>query len=254
MSDDEITSGGSTIYRYQANEREFRAPENAAMHVQELTDFLEAFLGPCPTVWHEIVSDKVHIDVLPFAPTADRPHWTFVTSGMSDLPMTVPANLQLPDDYRHAELVISLPADWFGDETVTSFEAIDFTEDTWWPIGLLKELARFPHEYGAWVWMDHSFPNGDPARPYATNTRMSGAVLLLPLMWPHDKVQWHRSDGETVLFLAVYPLYGEEMTIKLSKGSDALDELLDRNGITEVLDASRRSVAEKRGFFDFLRK
>lgn len=42
--------------------------------------------GVLAFVWHELVSDLVHLDVHVAEPTPARPYYTVVTSGMSDRP------------------------------------------------------------------------------------------------------------------------------------------------------------------------
>lgn len=247
MADEAKTAGGSKVLRYEGHAHQYRAPENQAEHIEELTSFLEGFLGKSQIVWDEIVSDKVHIDVLPFPPTEERPFWTFVTSGMSDMPMIVPPDLESGDEYRYGEIVISLPENWFPLSLLSDFDRHDFTDENYWPIRLIKRLARFPHEYAAWLWMPHTLPNGSPAEPYASNTRMSGAILLPPATWDEENWSFRRSDGATVHFLAVYPLYDEEMTVKLSQGSDVLLELIADADFTEVLDTTRPSLATTSG-------
>jgi hypothetical protein len=253
MSDEETTAGGSKVLRYQQHKHEFSSPSQQAEHVEELTTFLTGVLGPSPIVWHEIVSDKIHLDVLPFPPTADRPYWTFVTSGMSDLAMRVPENVEDPDNYRFAELVISLPPEWFPREALETADGIKFDDENYWPIRLLKQLARFPHEYQTWIWALHSFPNGNPAQPYAVGTKMNGAILLPPSTWPPSLNRFRRRDDATVHFLGIYPLYAEEMNVKLEKGSDALLELLEKSEVTEILNPARPSLVRKSAFWGLFR-
>lgn len=241
VSAEEVTPGGSTVHRYENHKYEFRAAEHQAEHVEEMTKYLEGFLGPSEEVWHELVSDKVHIDVLPFPPTKDRPYWTFVSSGMSDLPMNVPAQVEDRQAYQYAEVVISLPAEWFPG--AKSIKDIDLGNEKHWPISLLKFIARFPHEYNTWMWGRHTMPNGDPAQPFADDIGLTGMILLPPVTWPEEKTEFKRSDGATVHFHAIYPLHDDEMRIKLDKGTDALIDLMADAGLTEILDQHRKSVA-----------
>src|SRR5581483_4185979 len=57
---------------------------------EALDAHLSQHLGECDTVWHEIVSDLVHLDVYMWRPTKSRPMFTFVTVGASDRRMTLP--------------------------------------------------------------------------------------------------------------------------------------------------------------------
>ena len=73
-------------------------------HGPALTRHLQRHLGKTETVWHEIVSEFLHIDVHAYEPS---PHWpavVLVTEGMSGLPMMVPRELH--PRWRWAELVL----------------------------------------------------------------------------------------------------------------------------------------------------
>ena len=65
-----------------------------------LLDFIEArewvygaVFGDHDYVYPGRAALKPHVDVYRFAPTVRRPFFTFVTAGMSDLPMHSPAEL-----------------------------------------------------------------------------------------------------------------------------------------------------------------
>lgn len=126
---------------------------------------------------HEIVSDLVHVDIHIVKPIAERPFYTILTSGMSDRPMTVPEGAEA---FQYAELMICLPDTWLLHED----ELED--ESNYWPIRLLKMLARLQHEYDTWLAIDHTVPNGDPSEPYADNTDFVCALLAVPAMEDED--------------------------------------------------------------------
>lgn len=257
MSDEEERShGGSVIHRYSERPHGITAPTESAGHLDEVKQFLEEEIGPLAGVFHEIVSDKIHLDVLVFAPTAERDYWTFVTSGMSDLPMPVPE--ALGDDremFSRAELSISLPSDWFeaSDNGLPDRDQMR-DERRYWPIRLLKWLARLPHEFDAWVWDGHSFPNYDPPTPYHETTEMDGAVLYLGFGTLAPNPVLELEDGGIIAFLTVVPVYGDEMRYKLNVGSDALLEKFDKHGVTDVLDPNRTSIMKRRAILGSWRK
>ena len=254
--DELLTPGGSSILRYDGYQHEFRSPVDTGVHLEKLENFLEGVLGPQAGVFHEIISDKVHIDVLVFSPTESRDCWTFVTSGMSDLPMRVPESLG--DDrnlFSRSELLISLPRHWFdADEKGMPLDSQMEDDSKFWPIGLLKFLARLPHELDTWLWDGHSIPNYDPPEPYHPSTRLNGSILFLGLGSLSENMVMELEDGGAIAFHTVVPVYGDEMTYKLNKGSDALLEKLLSHGVTDILNPDRPSVVRKRGLFDFLSK
>ncbi len=105
---------------------------------------IEACFGAFETVLHEVVSPDIHVDVCVIPPAKDRNYYTLVTMGMGAHRMNVPAELA---EYRleRAELAIALPADWKVDQEA-------FRDEQWyWPVRLLKTLARLPGECHTWL-------------------------------------------------------------------------------------------------------
>ncbi|GAA1299943.1 suppressor of fused domain protein [Planotetraspora silvatica] len=98
--------------------------------------------GPVAFVLHEIASHLVGVHVYVVGPSAERPYQTLVTSGMSERPMTVPDGHGISP---YAELMLCLPADW------PLTQAALHDERTGWPVRVLKQVARLPHEYGTWI-------------------------------------------------------------------------------------------------------
>lgn len=190
--------------------------------------------GSPSTVWHELISPYVHVDVHVVAPTAERPVFTLVTSGMSERPMSSSSG------DRYAELTMVLPPTW------PSVDSDDFRRPQgYWPYKLLQDLAQLPHEFNTTLWSGHTVPNGDPPAPYAPNTKLSGALLVSPLIAP-DGFETLRVDQREICFFAVVPLHRDEMQLKLDKGLDPLFDLLDEAEVTEILDPERPSVIRGR--------
>ena len=185
-------------------------------------------------VWHEIMSDLVHVDIHEVAPSEERPYWTLVTSGMSDLPM--PAS-ERNRDWAYSELMLCLPPEWKLDRD--SFK----DESNYWPVRWLKILARFPHEYKTWLSWGHSMPNGDPAKPLAHDVPFTGVVLTRPYTLSTDFWTLKIREDKKIQFLAVIPVYPGEMDLKLKHGSDELERLLEKYKLTEIVDRNRRDVS-----------
>ncbi len=239
MSDDEPierSESGGPIYRHKARDRDWTPPESYCDHLKAIEAHLANYIAPVENVFHEIVSDLVHLDVLIIPPAADRPFHVLVTSGMSDLPMTVPEGAER---WRRAELLIALPADWPLDDARLK------DESNYWPIYWLKTLGRLPHEYRTWLGYGHSVPNGDPAEPIA-DTKFAGVTLTLAEWLPDEFHMLEVGPDEGVCFYQMTPLYPDEMALKLKKGAEALDELFEKRGIDFVLDVDRPNVARKR--------
>lgn len=242
MADDvEYTTGGSQLLRHKERSIPFEMAMGDSDSIEAISNHIEEHIGKVESVFHELISDLVHIDVHMVLPTKKRPFYTLVTSGMSDAPMTVPDGLE---EYQYAELAIRLPADWPLNQ-----EAFE-DESNYWPIRLLKMLARLPHEYDTWLGFGHTVPNGDPAEPYAPKTKFSCGLILPLLNVPEEfnKLQIH--EDKVINFWGVYPLYPEETDHKLKKGTDSLLDLFEKNSISEVVDVRRKNVC-KRSWWPF---
>ena len=232
---DERSPSGSPIYRHAAA-KEWQPPQGEEC-IEQISDHIEAHLGPVKSVFHEIVSDIVHIDVHFVQPTRAMPFVRLVTSGMSDLPMSTPAGADVP---RFAELMITLPPDW-------KLDAESFKDEAWyWPVRLLKSLARLPHQYDTWLGWGHTIPNGDPATTYDASVPFSGAIILPSMTAPQAFGTLDIDDSKRIAFLAVWPLLPGEMDFKLKHGTDALIDCFEKHRVRDAVDPKRRDATRKR--------
>ncbi|HEX2873264.1 MAG TPA: suppressor of fused domain protein [Polyangiaceae bacterium] len=200
-------------------------------------EHLHQHLGGEATVFHELLSDTIHLDVLVYAATDERPFHVLVTQGMSALPMTVPDGAE---EHRFAELMVALPRDW-----VLDGDAAD--EERWyWPMRTLKFVARLPHLHDTWIGLGHTIPNGHPAEPYAEGTELCCVMSGPPLRFSDAMWKCQVAPGKTIRLYALLPLYEDEMNYKLEHGSDALFAKLDERSVDELFDVTRRSVLAKR--------
>ena len=230
---DELSPSGDPILRHQGEDREWEVPQESGRNLEDLQDHVEKYLGPIETVFHEMMSDRVHLDVLFVPATDERPFHVLVTSGVSDLPMTVPEGAE---GFSRAELMIALPGSW--PMTHDSFK----DEAVYWPIRWLKSVGRLPHDYNTWIGWGHTIPNGDPPSAIA-NTEFTGMLLVPPYWLDQEFFQFESSSGDTVTLYDMVPLYTEEMEFKLHRGAEELEELLGESGVYGVLDVTRPNVA-----------
>ena len=239
----ERSGSGSPVYRHENIDRDFEIATGDSENIDRISAHIEANVGPVANVFHEIISDLVHIDIHIVEPSAARNFYTLVTSGMSDRAMNVPEGAE---ECRHAELLICLPPDWpMGEEAWKD-------EENYWPVRTLKFFARFPHEYQTWLGALHTIPNGNPPKRFAGNCPMSGVILLPPVTLPESFHQLDIGGGKSVNFLSVIPLHADEMDLKLKQGADALFDGFERDGVTEILNPQRPSVVKKkRSWFGF---
>ncbi|WP_294995533.1 suppressor of fused domain protein [uncultured Stenotrophomonas sp.] len=234
---DDVSPGGSPILVH-SRQKDFTPPQGEA-HIEAIGAHIERHLGPVSGVFHEIISDLVHIDVHVVPANDQFPYLRLVTSGMSDLPMSVPAEVDAAVP-RYMELMVTLPADW--PITQEAFE----DERHYWPVRLLKGMARLPHEYDTWLGFGHTIPNGHPSEPYAPGVGFDGAIVLPPVTTPEEFAELVLDDGRTIAFMTLMPLYPEEMDLKLKKGAEALLDRFDAKDIQDVIEPGRTNVAKKR--------
>lgn len=236
-TESETSASGTAILRHQSRERDLEVAIGDEQSMELIEAHIEEHLGEIDTVWHEMISDLVHIDVHQIRPTEDRPFWTLVTTGMSDRPMTVPDGAE---EYTYAELVICLPEDW----PVSQEDFND--ENNYWPVRLLKVLARLPHEYETWLGPGHTVPNGgEEDVPYADNTQFTCAMIVPPLAMVPSEFAQLELDDRTINFYGVWPLYPAEVSFKLNKGLEALLDKLEQGGVTELIEVDRANTCPK---------
>lgn len=227
--------------RHEAASGSFQAADQDTPGVREAVEaHLAAHLGECDLVWHELASHLVHVDVFMWRPTDQRPMYTFATVGMSDLRMTVPTDWEIPEIAPRAELLICLPPTWPVPEDAYSIAPWD-SEEAYFPIRWLKQLARLPHEHQTWLGFGHSVPNDDPPLPLADTTQLCGWVLLPPMTLPRSIDSAPLPNGETLGIFGIIALHRDEIDHKLEHGVDGLLDGFDRNRVNELLDLHRPS-------------
>ena len=157
-------------------------------------------------------------------------YYTMVTMGMGAYHMNVPEELA---EYKleRAELAIALPADRKLDQE-------SMKDERWyWPIRLLKGLARFPIECETWLGCGHTMDNEEP---FAGNTKLCASILIEPQNAEDGSEVCVLPGGEEVNFYQVIPLYEDELNYKLEDDADAL---LDKMaGISFVVNPTRQDA------------
>lgn len=178
--------------------------------ISAVENYITEKYGEYTSVYHEIYSPDIHVDICIIPPSVRNDFYTLVTMGMGARKMEAPPELANMGVER-AELVIYLPGDW---------EIRGKEEEWYWPLRLLKSVARLPIINGTWLGNFHSIDNVDA---FAPNTKLCGTMLLdesgdAPCILPND---------EKVRFYRLLPLYREEIKYKIDLGADKLLEIMD---------------------------
>lgn len=232
------------------DKRKWEPVTESGKYLEELTEYVNQVF-PCheekPYVFHEILSDIVHIDVNVIPPEGNRPYYVLWTSGMSDLPMTLPDGDYDKSVYERAELFMFLPGDWKLGKVGENGEKM--SDEYYWPVRWIKYLARFPHEYKTWLGEGHTLPNSEDYDPLGEGTSMGGffflPVLELGEAYPGVDTLTCK-DGTKINFLWAIPMYREEIEYKLEEGYEAILKLFSQVAFPRVLDPRRKNYVEEK--------
>ena len=173
--------------------------------------------GEFDYVFHELVSPDIHVDICMVPPAEERNYCTLVTMGMGAHLMNVPEELS---DYRleRAELAIALPPEWKLDKE-------SMNDERWyWPVRLLKDMARLPILSDTWLGWGHTMDN---QKPFSEDTGLCAAILVGLQNVKDDCCFCPLPDGSEVNFYQVIPLYRQELEYKLEHDAGALIEQME---------------------------
>lgn len=190
---------------------------------------IKEYFGDFPTVFHEVTSKDIVIDIACIPPSEERNYYTLVTIGMGAHIMNIPDKLSTEENGR-AELLICLPPDWKLGESA---------EEWFWPISLLKDLAKLPINADSWLGWGHSVDHRGLVAP---NAGFCGSFLMFPEDAPNRADYCTLPSGERVNFFEVVPVYREELKYKIANGTKMLLEKL--KSVNHVVDISRPNSCE----------
>lgn len=228
-----VSKSGAPIIRHETPPSAEPNFVTDSTYCEEVGDHIERHLGKVETVLHELISTTVHVDIHMIPPAPQRPWYTLVTSGMSDLPMNVPEGAE---QFRRAELMLRLPESW-------KLSQEDFKDESnYWPLRWMKFLVRFPHELNTWLCVGHSIPNGDPAEPLHSSTALTGWVLSKPFVGGEGFETLETTDGELIHFFSLIAVHSSEMQLKLDYGAQRLLADLSAADVSDLLQPRRPSV------------
>ena len=222
------SKGGSTILEYD----QFRtdadmvgvpAALDEKLQIAREMVFDELF-GECESVSHELLPTLPHIDVFIFKPGyKNRDFYTLVSSGMSDMPMTLPH--EVSEDYQHAEIIM------YVDEPKNAY------------INLIRHYARYPHKHRTYFGHGHTIPNGMPAQPFFPGSELD-TIIFIPSILTPDKTFTElikEKCGVNVQLLHLTPITSQETQFKLENGTNDLFDVFDNQSHSFLLNERRAS-------------
>ena len=204
--------------------------------LNKVSAYIEHQYGEYEEVMHEIVSFDVHLDVAMVPPTEEQPYYKLVTMGAGAYRMDVPKEFK-PYKLERAEYVIFLPKDW---------DIKSSKEEDYWPIRMLKDVARLPILTESWLTYGHTVQMNEDASPVAENTQFNSCVLIGSIGKNNQDVEPLKTGlfGKTINFYQIYPLYNEEMEFKLEHSLDELSERIRVEDMDPVVNIHRKNYCE----------
>ena len=202
--------------------------------LDEVEAYITKAFGEYDSVFHEIFSPDIHLDVCLVNPTEEEPFYKLVTRGAGAYEMNIPDRWK-EYNIERAEYVIYVPKDW-------NLQSQDMKD--YWPIKVLKDVARLPILCDTWLSFGHTTQADEEGTPYAANAKFNSVVL--DFCENHQgEVRLETSSGKTINFYQVIPLHPEELKYKLENDAESLINIFDEKNIDyKLVDINRNSVVE----------
>ena len=214
--------------------RKYPAYLYSEKELEEYEKYVEKCLGEYDSVFHEMVSPDIHLDVILIPETEECPYKKLVTMGAGAYKMKVPKEFK-KYNLERAEYVIYLPADW-------DIQSSD--EKDYWPIRLLKGMARLPIYCDSWLAYGHTIQANEDGSPYADNTKFNNSILCDALGQDGEFMHLKMSSGKEICFYQIVPIYQEELDYKFNNSADDLFTRMAENKLFPMIDVNRENVAE----------
>lgn len=204
--------------------------------LNKLYAYIEQQYGESKEDIHEMVSFDIHLDVTVIPPTDEQPYYKLVTTGAGAFKMNVPDKYK-PYKLERAEYVIFLPKDWDIKST---------KEEDYWPIRMLKNVARLPIATDSWLTYGHTVQMTEDASPVAGNTGFNSCVLIGSFGKNNQEVEPVKLGlfGKTINFYQIYPLYNEEMEFLFEHSLSELSERISDEDMDPIVNIHRKNFCE----------
>ena len=202
--------------------------------LEQYEEFITEQFGEFTEVFHEIVSENIHLDIIVIPPTEECNYYKLITMGMGAYPMNIPRELR-KYELERAELVLYLPPTW----NIKSKKEEDF-----WPIRAMKILGRLPIEHNTWLGFGHTVSSDADDTPYALNTELCSMMLLTALSSQFEELDLKIEGLGRINFYQMFPLYKEELALKQEQDAESLLDLFDDDDIMPIINIKRRNYGK----------
>lgn len=205
--------------------------------IEQVSAYIEQQYGKFEIVGHEMVSPDIHCDIVIVPPTDELPFYKLVTMGAGAYKMNLPKELK-SEICDRAEYVVFLPKDWNLESD---------KEEDYWPVRMLKTIARLPVRADDWLCYSHTVNLTDDGTPVAENTKFNSCLLIESRGKDNLNVKPLKLGlfGKKVAFYQLYPLYQEELEYKLEHSFDELMDKIDNEELSDfVINIHRKNYCK----------
>lgn len=164
-----------------------------------------------------------------------------------DVPVTVVmtatlSNYQMPvlekwQGREFNEIYFCLPTYW-------DFEDYDNPNFSWIYTWLYK-LERFVRDKNTWFGPGHTIPTANPEVPISALMKQEYFLFMDPVLLQKELAPI-TVQGHSVQFLAIVPIFGDELDFKMGKGTQKFVRRFIQRNNDEKLNDYRKSVLDSR--------
>jgi hypothetical protein len=177
----------------------------------------------------QIVEDAAEgnprVDVIVYPPQGSRSFTTLITSGMSDMRMSLPESIPPHErsDFYRRELI------WYVSEQKREYV-------TW-----MQWLGHFPFIDRTWLGHGHTVQWNEPLFP---GSALQHFLLTYSILRNDDKIKDElKIEDDPVALLWINPITPQEHRVKKEMRIDGLLDLFERNKHPFIFDSGRSSYA-----------
>lgn len=165
------------------------------------------------------------------------PATIIMTNGLSSYKMPV------PDKYKGREfneLYFCLPSYW-------DWQDIE-NPNLNWVYTWIRKMANYVIDKQTWFGVGHSIPNGKESLPISLTMKQNNFLLSDPILLEQE-LDTIQVDDRTIHFLAIIPIFQDEMNYKQARGAFKFFQKLNSANVTEKLDDYRSTVLKSKWRF-----
>jgi hypothetical protein len=160
-----------------------------------------------------------------------------MTDGLSEYCMPVPEKQQ---GHEFNELYFCLPSYWlFNDASNPQMN---------WVFPWIQRLANYVMKQKTWFGHGHTMPCGKEMLQLSATMKQNHFFISSPILLEEELAPIQLAN-KTIHFLAIIPIFPDEMDYKQGKGTFKFVQKLRNHGITEKLDDYRGTILRSKWRF-----